>query len=220
MNKSWLILLTSLLTTLGLFGCGNDSDSDNPKIPENCQIAQADCASQGKTLDAMNCVCIDSGTPTLNCPLTEAMCASAGKILDVTNCTCADSHTPPNCQITQADCEKTGKTLDAANCVCIDSGKPQGCKTDGFVKCGSTCIDPKTSNTYCGANVNCENYTACKDTETCFEGRCRPTKCESDEHFYEVICEKDSLDNCGEHGFKCSDQVEGWKSGDCVEKTC
>ena len=94
------------------------------------------------------------------------------------------------------------------------------CKTEGFVKCGDTCIDPRTSNHYCGANENCENYEVCKAADSCFEGRCRPTKCETDEHHYDVICEKDSVDHCGDHGIKCADQIEGWKSGDCIDKAC
>ena len=87
----------------------------------------------------------------------------------------------------------------------------QECKTEGFVKCGGSCIDPTRSINYCGANENCENYTVCKDTETCVDSRCRPTTCEADEHFHDVICEKDSVDHCGEHGFKCAERVEGWR---------
>ena len=100
------------------------------------------------------------------------------------------------------------------------STNDSACKTEGFVKCGDRCIDPKSSIEFCGANENCENYTICKDTETCLEGRCRPTKCEADEHHHDVICEKDSIDNCGEHGFKCAEHVEGWKSGECIDKAC
>ena len=214
------IFLTSLLIASGMFGCGSDSDSGNPETPQSCQISQAECTLEGKTLNIEKCICVDSGTPVQNCPLTEAMCASANKTLDDANCVCVDSQPPQGCKITQADCESQGKTLDDANCVCVDSQPPQECKTDGLVKCDGTCIDPKTSNIYCGANENCENYTSCKDTETCTEGRCRPTKCESDEHFYDVICEKDSLENCGEHGLKCANTVAGWKSGACTQGRC
>ncbi|MBR4986867.1 MAG: hypothetical protein IKY83_14130 [Proteobacteria bacterium] len=98
--------------------------------------------------------------------------------------------------------------------------KEPSCKTEGYVSCSGTCIDPKTSNQFCGANEYCEGFVACKDTETCFNGRCRPTNCEPDEHHYDVVCEKDSADHCGEHGVKCADKVEGWKSGTCVDKSC
>ena len=100
------------------------------------------------------------------------------------------------------------------------STQEPACKTEGYVSCNGTCIDPKTSIQFCGANEYCEGYVACQGTETCFNGRCRPTSCEPDEHFHEVICEKDSVDHCGEHGFKCADHVDGWKSGTCVDKTC
>ena len=101
---------------------------------------------------------------------------------------------------------------------CDDDSKEPACKTEGYVSCGGTCIDPKTSNAYCGANEYCENFVACKETETCFNGRCRPTNCEPDEHHYDVVCEKDSADNCGEHGVKCAEKVEGWKSGRSEER--
>ena len=77
-----------------------------------------------------------------------------------------------------------------------------------------------TSNNYCGANEFCENYETCKDTQTCTQGRCRTTTCEPDEHRYNDICEKDSLEHCGEHNFACSSKVAGWKSGTCEEHQC
>ena len=101
-----------------------------------------------------------------------------------------------------------------------DSTQESSCKTEGFVNCNGTCIDPTTSKQYCGANEYCEGFVACKDTETCFNGRCRPTNCEPDEHYHDVVCEKDSAEHCGEHGVKCADKVEGWKSGTCVDKSC
>ena len=94
------------------------------------------------------------------------------------------------------------------------------CQTAGFVKCNGVCINPMTSNNYCGANEFCENYETCKDTQTCTQGRCRTTTCEPDEHRYNDICEKDSLEHCGEHNFACSSKVAGWKSGTCEEHQC
>ncbi len=98
-HHSRLILLISLLATSGMLGCGNDSDSGNSEMTPNCQLTQADCNSQGKTFDAENCICTDSGIPTANCPLTEAVCASANKKLDTINCICIDPGTPQNCRL-------------------------------------------------------------------------------------------------------------------------
>lgn len=94
------------------------------------------------------------------------------------------------------------------------------CKTEGFVSCNGICIDPNTSNNYCGANVNCENYEICKSTDSCFEGRCRPTACEPDEHRYLGACEKDSLEHCGAHNFACATEIEGWITGVCENHQC
>lgn len=118
--------------------------------------------------------------------------------------------------LTISGCDESSSGNENGN----GNGNESSCKTEGLVKCGSQCIDPMVSLQYCGANEYCENYVACKNGETCFEGRCRPATCNDDEHFYEVVCEKDSLNNCGAHDFKCSKQVEGWKSGDCVDKEC
>ena len=89
------------------------------------------------------------------------------------------------------------------------------CKTPGAVICSDVCIDPMTSNKYCGANQYCENYETCGETRACKDGKCQASviSCEQDEHLYENECEKDSLENCGEHGVKCS-------GGQCVNGRC
>ena len=47
------------------------------------------------------------------------------------------------------------------------------CQTQGFVNCNGTCIDPKTSIQFCGANEFCEGFTPCGANETCQEGQCK-----------------------------------------------
>ena len=49
------------------------------------------------------------------------------------------------------------------------------CQTAGAVNCNGVCIDPMTSDKYCGANAFCENYVACSGNESCQAGRCRET---------------------------------------------
>ena len=95
-----LVILTSLLTVFGMYGCGSDSDSGNLKTLPNCQLTQTDCASQGKTLDAANCTCVDSQMPP-TCQITQAVCESQGKKLDAANCICVDSGSPQDtCPLT------------------------------------------------------------------------------------------------------------------------
>ena len=51
--------------------------------------------------------------------------------------------------------------------------RSKACEVEGQVKCGDACIDPKTDKEYCGADENCENYTACGDQTVCDGGECR-----------------------------------------------
>lgn len=54
-----------------------------------------------------------------------------------------------------------------------DSDEPEGCKTPGFVSCGGICIDPMTSDTYCGANTYCEGFSICAANHlVCRSGKC------------------------------------------------
>ena len=65
------------------------------------------------------------------------------------------------------------------------------CK-DGKVKCGDKCIDPKTSDEFCGADENCENYEACESPMACTKGKCEEqavvTECKENEHAHEDGC--------------------------------
>ena len=52
---------------------------------------------------------------------------------------------------------KENKTCQ--NGVCVDnSEQPKNCSTPGYVMCNNACIDPMTSNQYCGANEQCKGY--------------------------------------------------------------
>ncbi len=45
---------------------------------------------------------------------------------------------------------------------------------------------------------------------------CSPIKCDiTKEHEYNGQCEKNSLDNCGQHGYRCEDNIPGWQNGEC-----
>ncbi|MBO4350820.1 MAG: hypothetical protein J6A01_07750 [Proteobacteria bacterium] len=52
---------------------------------------------------------------------------------------------------------------------CIDNAQ---CKD---VICNGSCIDPKTSLDYCGADASCSegSYTACQSGQTCLNGKCQ-----------------------------------------------
>ncbi|MBO4351699.1 MAG: hypothetical protein J6A01_12265 [Proteobacteria bacterium] len=108
--------------------------------------------------------------------------------------------------------------------------QPQACEIEGQVRCGDACIDPKTSQAYCGADEKCEHFTACGENQSCSEGKCtavkpatgedeQPVSCETGEHEYNKTCEPDSVDHCGTHDKSCL-TVEGWADGKCESGQC
>ncbi len=119
-------VLATLLATIGVAGCDNDSDS--------CSLTEEDCQAVSKTLDAQKCECVsDDVTP--DCPLTEAMCQSANKKLDAQKCECVSTDVTPDCLKTQADCEAENKKLDAQKCECF----VPDCLPDGSLYNGEKC---------------------------------------------------------------------------------
>ena len=57
------------------------------------------------------------------------------------------------------------------------------CKINGQVKCGEECIDPATSQDYCGADEKCGNYTPCGDYQICENGKCKDNVSAADPSF-------------------------------------
>ena len=49
------------------------------------------------------------------------------------------------------------------------------CQTPGYINCNGMCIDPLTTDQYCGANAFCEGFKICQNTETCQQGKCVTT---------------------------------------------
>ena len=121
----------------------------------------------------------------------------------------------------------TDLICQAGHCVANETT----CSTDGDVLCDNRCIDPMTSNKYCGADEHCKGYTECTDDTSCQNGTCKKTQspeepdpptveCKANEHLYNDACEPDDADNCGTHGASCSLKINGWASGDCIQATC
>lgn len=126
----------------------------------------------------------------------------------------------------------------------LDTNNPQtvACLSVGYVWCNGLCINPLTSNQYCGINIYCENYKTCDKEETCQNGVCRSssvnpitpdcpygncqepdnpaTTCALDEHKYYNGCEKDSVEHCGNHDISCAVEISGWADGNCIKGTC
>lgn len=115
-------------------------------------------------------------------------------------------------------------------------GQSQFCDVQGQVRCGSECIDPKTSPMYCGADLNCKKFSTCDaSTQKCSNAKCiaindtpsqkdpeveQPVNCNTGEHEYNKTCEPDSVEHCGSHDKSCPQAVNGWADGKCEAAQC
>ena len=64
------------------------------------------------------------------------------------------------------------------NEVCTNGECQENCKP-GEVICGGSCINPMTSNNFCGADASCSSYLACSEFETCSNGQCVLSSCKN-----------------------------------------
>ena len=112
------------------------------------------------------------------------------------------------------------------------------CRCSGSqVFCDGVCIDPMTSNRFCGASGNCSGNTAgeqCKDGKVCINGGCVQNSCSDPTPDLCVVggknvCKKvngGDADHCGSCNYKCSDhiptnaKIKGSGSGTCSSGKC
>ena len=98
------------------------------------------------------------------------------------------------------------------------------CENDSIENCGEhgkSCID-----TIHGWNDGSCTNGLCT-LKSCISGmhinnnKCveNTIQCDNNQHEYEDACENDSIENCGEHGNKCTD-IKGWKDGSCSDGVC
>ena len=108
-----------------------------------------------------------------------------------------------------------------------ESGKTDSCSDESFVNCYGTCIDPKSSKFYCGADATCQNYNECNVDESCVDGNCisngsQTTKCSGGNS---VLCNgtcinpKTSKDFCGANE-DCSVSTRCHDDENCVDGIC
>ena len=168
------------------------------------------------------------GTTDNNCLNDEehagwvrAIC-NADKKCEATKCSDTYVHTGADC-LTAAECcgmfcrdctRVKGKVCSGVGeeGECIDK-----CGTDR-IECEKTCIDPQTSNTYCGSK-NCTPHP-CLTGQECVNGKCEcqagTQPCGQDGACADVM---NDVSNCGACGNDCT-KTTGWLSGKCVEGVC
>jgi hypothetical protein len=102
---------------------------------------------------------------------------------------------------------------------CVPVNTPLDCPAETPVPCNGVCIDPKTSDLYCGANADCTNFIACDPNAYCHDGICTAKQCPEGQHTAESGCEPDTLEHCGETAANCT-ALNGWNSGSCINGNC
>ena len=100
---------------------------------------------------------------------------------------------------------------------------------DGLAKCDdpqtgkAQCANLDSSLAFCGAcDTPCAPDPAKNELETsCQNGICAPVRCAQGYHLAQNnICEPDDAKNCGATGYDCEVRINGWLSGECIEKQC
>ncbi len=203
----------------GMFYCDSQCPPKYHKVVPSEKYG-AECAPDSKTKcgdEEVNC--LDGSTHE---GWIDAVC-NARHECEATRCQDTFYFTGNNC-LTKAQCcgqfcqdctrisHKVCSGMDVS-AVCTDS-----CKDNEF-ECAGTCIDPMTSDTYCGS-TDCSIHQ-CDKEQSCRSGECVCL----DENL--VICEDGgkcidlmtSIDNCGDCGIKCS-EMPGWVEGKCDAGRC
>ena len=120
---------------------------------------------------------------------------------------------PPGQHLYSGSCEPDSLShcgVHGNDCTSIDGWKsgncenmkcvPTACK-NGYCLDGNTCVNGKANDNACGILGGA--CVVCGQNKTCSSGQCTVTGCETGEHVYEGICEKDTISNCGSHGREC-----------------
>ncbi len=148
----------------GKVKCGEDCI--DPMTDNDHCGADSSCQNYTACVDDKTCVGGECSAKPVDgkCPEGQVKCGEDCIDPQKNNAFCGADATCEH----YSDCAKQGKTCESGECV---GGVVNDCES-GKVKCGADCIDPMTDNDHCGADANCENFTACVDDKTCVGGEC------------------------------------------------
>ncbi len=104
---------------------------------------------------------------------------------------------------------------------CTDKCKP------GEVNCGGSCINPMTSQDFCGADASCSSFIPCSEFEECRGGKCILSSCPNEDESLCIGTDQNvcvnihgsNLSHCGACGAVCSD-IENAKASGCSHGQC
>ena len=113
-------------------------------------------------------------------------------------------------------CEgNTQCNADTKSCDANDNTK---C-TNGTWKCDGNDLSKCISETWESIKT-CEGNTQCNaETGSCDKTENPNSECQDTEHLFANKCEADDVNHCGSQTKDCT-KLSGWKSGDCIDKSC
>ncbi len=199
---------------------------------------EATACSSGYTLKDKKCI-----STATTCGSNTHYYNNACESDSVTNCgghgiACSSTSIPgwSNGTCSSGKCEATacssGYTLKDKKCISTATTcgsnthyYNNACESDSLTNCGGHGIActalPGWSNGSCSSG-KCE-ATACSSGYTLKDKKCisTATTCGSNTHYYNNVCESDSVTNCGGHGIACSSTtIPGWSNGSCSSGKC
>ena len=183
--------------------------------PDNTHLFEGDCEPNSvENCGAHGIDCLASpGWYSAECN-AQAVCVATD---------CHDGYTlvDGSCQSADQCCGNYCKncTLTTSSPLCSVDTCVSVCPGEGEINCGGSCIDPKTSRTYCGSDQSCQlNICNVEKGETCINKRCDcPVgfeRCGDD-----VCTDLRTTEHCGSCDNDCT-AMDGWRDGRCESGVC
>ncbi len=186
------LFLSCIALSAFLFGCDSDDAYEHGGVQCNATYVIDD---SGTLCYFGECNLYDNDLRDHYCPSAASFCIEddAGRHYCGTHCPAG--------------------TLQSGNmCNRVDNG----CESNEIL-CDGVCIDPKTSQTYCGSDAQCI-ARPCLPDQVCTNGAC---VCPQNQSLCEDKCvdTQKALEHCGACKIDCT-QLEGWADGQCHSGQC
>ena len=163
------------------------------------------------------------GLHTTNCPDLQGYATGACVAGECHVYTCTAGY-----HLDTANNRCIADTNDCCGTTCSPCTSPNVCSLGGCIlqceeplsKCNNECHNYTNDINHCGGcNTPCTTDNISDSTNvTCTDSICKAISCRSGYHVYDGKCEKDTVENCGEHGTQCN--IANATSSVCTNGLC
>ena len=239
----WTCILA--LSALCFSAC-DDDDNDNNSNQNSCSSAEqvmcdntcidpmsnksfcgADTTCKSYHVCDANQICLKGKCENITEIPSGETCTNADEIKCGTTCInpkTSDDYcgADQNCQNYDI-CGVNQKCIDGT---CQSTTITDTCSGEGQVKCGTECINPMESKTFCGADKNCQNYKICTGDQYCEDGTCHDPNEENTCLIYtDVKCGETCINPLKSNEFcgadkKCQNYTACTGGKECVAGKC